>query len=317
MHKRLLRVSPKTVPLYPDALEDFLAVKAAAGRAAVTLADYRRHVAAFFSEEGSPETEADLRRSVLAHMQRRTGMAPASFNLRLSYLRGFFRWCVREGLLVQDPTREVHKRADEGRPRRAAEDTLRRLLDLPDKRTWSGLRDYTLLVFLLDTGARPSEALGLIPADLDLGALQVTIPAGIAKTRRSRVLPVLPVTAAALRKLLAHRPDALSPSMPIFCTAYGLPLGRHGFARRMAAYGRTLGAPVRPYDLRHAFALLFLRGGGDAFALQRMLGHSSLAMTRRYVDLADTDLKRSHDAASPLNRLVGPGGSKLRGPRRP
>ena len=234
------------VPPYPDALEEFLAVKAAAGRASLTLADYRRHVAAFFIQEGCASSEADLRHSLLAHMQRRATMAPASFNLRLAYLRAFFRWCVGEGILVQDPTRGVQKRPDEGRPRRVSEDVLRRLLELPDQRTWAGLRDYTLLLLLLDTGIRPSEALALTPADLDLSARVVTIPAAVAKTRRSRTLPLLPVTATALRHLLAQRPDTLDASVPALCRAYGGPLTRHGLAasRPVQPGPRGSGAPV-------------------------------------------------------------------------
>lgn len=62
---------------------------------------------------------------------------------------------------------------------------------------------------------------------------------------------------------------------------------------------------VRPHKLRHTAAVTFLRGGGDVFALQRILGHSTLAMTRNYVTLTDLDIKTAHMRASPADRLFG------------
>jgi site-specific recombinase XerD len=82
-------------------------------------------------------------------------------------------------------------------------------------------------------------------------------------------------------------------------------------SQRLDRYSRALGVPVRPYDLRHAFALRYLRGGGDAFSLQRLLGHTGLAMTKRYVDLAEADVTAAHERASPVARLVGTGRPRL------
>lgn len=61
-----------------------------------------------------------------------------------------------------------------------------------------------------------------------------------------------------------------------------------------------LGRRVRGYDLRHVFALAFLRRGGNASALQRIMGHRTMDMTRRYVNLVQGDIREMHDKASPL-----------------
>ena len=69
-------------------------------------------------------------------------------------------------------------------------------------------------------------------------------------------------------------------------------------------YAKRMGVKIRPYDLRHTFALQFLRNGGHALALQKMLGHADLTMTKRYVALAQQDIREQHAFASPLNTLL-------------
>lgn len=303
--RALVRVSPAGPVLGPDAVRAFLAVKSAEGRAPSTLRDYEKATRLFFRFAGEPPaTEDELRTKVLAFLQTRASLAPPTYNLSLVYLRGFFRWCISEGLLTSDPTRGIHKRADGGRPRALPEDTLRRLVALPDRTRWAGLRDQALLLLMLDTGIRPSEALGLLPVDVDLVGAGVVVRAAVAKTRRDRALPLSPVTVRALGALLRSRPAQWDVSAPVLAREDGGRLATQGLRERFKLYSRQLGQKVTPYMLRHSFALLYLRGGGDAFSLQRLLGHTGLAMTKRYVELAEADVAAVHARASPVGRLV-------------
>jgi site-specific recombinase XerD len=73
---------------------------------------------------------------------------------------------------------------------------------------------------------------------------------------------------------------------------------------RLEVYARLIGVKFHPYALRHTFATHFLRAGGNALALQKLMGHSTLEMTKRYVHLTAADLKAQHEMASPLNGLI-------------
>jgi len=141
-----------------------------------------------------------------------------------------------------------------------------------------------LILFILDTGICPREALKLRQENFDLGSLEVTVPQGVAKTRKKRTLPLSLFVAREVKRLLALRPLEWQEA-PVFCDFEGKPLSVQAFSWRLRKYSREIGYPVTPYDLRHSFTILSLRNGGNVFALQRTLGHTDLTMTKRYLAL--------------------------------
>lgn len=307
---------PRDKPLWEKWLNDFLLYKEAQGLAERTLKDYTTHVPRFFARyPNCTASQEDLQRACFDYFAQAGKLAPATFNTRRKCLKAFFAWLVQEGRLDFNPVDKIAKRREDNTPRAVPEAVLEKLLSLPDKKSFAGLRDYALLVFTLDTGIRPSEAAGLLPPDFNLPAHEVTIPARVAKTRVSRTLPLMPVTVQAIRKLLATRPESWGDKTPVFCTVDGRPLSRQQWAKRMKEYTQELGYKVRPYDLRHSFAVMYLRHGGHAFGLQRTLGHTTMTMTRRYVELTKQDLKDQHAIASPLNVLL-PKKERAKNPRR-
>lgn len=211
---------------------------------------------------------------------------------------------IAKGLNISLPELLRAAGEDEAKIRAIPTAIIVELLDLPDKSTFAGLRDYALILTQLDTGLRPGEALGLLPAHVELPSTQLTVPAAKAKTRTSRTLPICQATAEAIGALLGARHPEWGPSVPIFCSADGRQLLVGSWSRRLRRLGEELDYTCRPYDLRHTFALEFLRGGGNVFALQRIMGHADLAMTKRYLALVDADLADQHALASPVARLI-------------
>jgi len=176
---------------------------------------------------------------------------------------------------------------------------------MPNQKTFSGLRDFALLLLQLDTGIRTKEALSLLVSDVNLQACEVYVRAENAKTRISRTLPVSSKTAKAIHKLISVRPkDDWREDIPVFCTCEGKKLLGNGWCKRVNRYGEILGAKIYPYQLRHTFALEFLRNGGNSLALQKAMGHADMNMTKRYVSLADSDVKNQHKKASPVLNLM-------------
>lgn len=287
---------------WEEALQEFLFWKQAQGLSQTTLEDYKRYANMFFKRfPGSWQSDA-FRKSVLEYMA--DDIKPATYNLRLIYLRAFFQWCVNEGYLPTNPLKDFKRKKAPGRVVDIAEDTLQKLLTLPDQTNFAGLRDYALILLTLDTGIRPKEAFSLIIDNYDLKRLLVTVPMEVAKTRTERHLPILPTTAQALRKLISVRHPEWKNDVPIFCTSEGETMNRHSWNDRMKLYSNQLETKIRPYDLRHSFALMYLRNGGHAFGLQNTLGHTDIQMTKKYVNLTGQDLRSSHTAASPLNTLI-------------
>lgn len=228
---------------------------------------------------------------------------PSTFNLTLTYLGQFFDLLVDLEEIRVNPYKGIKRRRVSPRKVRLSVDVIRALLGAPDRTTYAGQRDYSLLLLTLDTGVRPGEALSLSLEDVDLEEMEVRVKREVAKDREERRLPISLPTGQALSLLIGVRPFEWRDA-PLFCSYEGDKLDETSWARRMARYSKKIGAKIRPYDLRHAFALLSLQNGSDPWSLQTTLGHSSMSMTRRYLNLLQEDLHRNHQRSSPVLALL-------------
>ncbi len=178
-----------------------------------------------------------------------------------------------------------------------------------DRTTARGRRDYALVAFLYNTGARIQEAL-----DLRAAALQLDRPYQVrllGKGRKERVCPLWPQTAALLRALLAERGVALQADVPVFVNHVGQPLTRYGARHLLARYAAAAAREhpglarkrVHPHILRHSCAVHLLQAGVDLNLIRSWLGHVSLQTTHQY---AEIDLAMKRQA---LERVPALGGS--------
>ena len=165
------------------------------------------------------------------------------------------------------------------------------LLSAPERATAQGRREYALLLFLYNSGARASEAAQLTVADIDWYACCVQI---LGKGRKLRTCPLWPATLDALRALVAER----HCDERVFLNRLGQPVTRSGIhalvkraaARAAAAAPSLTGKTVGPHVIRHSTASHLLRAGVDINTIRGWLGHVSLNTTNIYAEI-DLDTK--------------------------
>jgi integrase/recombinase XerD len=166
-----------------------------------------------------------------------------------------------------------------------------------DNKRPTALRDRAIVMLLLDTGIRAAELCGLTVRDADLANHRVVV---MGKGRKERHIPVSSRTEQAIWRYKAQRGE-LRAGDPLFLSSPGTPMDRSGLYRMVSRLGERAGvAEAYPHRFRHTFAINFLRNGGNVFALQRILGHESLEMVKRYLSLAQMDLDKAHQDASPV-----------------
>ena len=285
--------------------EQFILQKQAEGVAKRTIEDYKYHINNFFKITNAEIYDYEnLDILVKSYFVESAKLAPITFNTRRKILKTFFKWLTVNKYIPQNPMLEIPKRKEDEQPRAIDELTLKDLLTCPNLKTFSGVRDYALIILTMDTGIRPFEATQLTIKEFNLKSFEVFIPAAVAKTRIARTLPLTPITAEAIKNLYAARHPNWNDQIPLFCTENGTLLTRFQWSRRLRQYSEKIGVSVTPYTLRHSFGTIFLRLGGNAFNLQKLMGHTTLTMTRKYIALNQNDLYQQHSIASPVNILV-------------
>ena len=213
---------------------------------------------------------------------------------RLFYVLG------EQGYLAQSPIKahKLHKRQDEGNIKPASIDDLRAFLRGLDKTSYTGLRDYIIVLLILDTGIRTKELLALRHKDYSSENQSITITKVTAKTRRQRMAYLSGSTANALEDFLDRKPKEWEDWL--FPNYEGQQLKVEHLDKAFARHSQECGVKITPYQLRHSFATLFLKSGGDLFSLQHLMGHSDLRMTRRYTELDEDYIEAQHRSFSPI-----------------
>jgi integrase/recombinase XerD len=272
------------------------------GLARNTLDSYQsdlRHCAAWLAGERSEGLLAARRDQLLAYLARsvQAGLRPRTSARRLSTLRQFYRWAVREQLCRQDPTARIESpRLGRPLPKSLSEHEVEALLDAPDTESAEGLRDRSMLEVLYATGLRVSELVGLQPDQLGLNQGLVRV---VGKGGKERLVPLGDEAVVWLRRYLAEsRPVLLDgkPGDQLFATRRGAGMTRQAFWYRIKkhAAGAGIQADLSPHTLRHAFATHLVNHGADLRVVQLLLGHSSLSTTQIYTHVARERLQALH-----------------------
>ncbi len=225
----------------------------------------------------------------------------SSIARKLSTLRSFFKYLVREQMIGSNPAKPVSTpRVEKLLPTVLTVDEAFRLVESPSRAEESReaeLRDRALLELLYSSGIRVSELVGLNRnrVDFELGIVRV-----MGKGRKERIVPVGAKAVEALKSYLSLR-RMRDEDSPLFLNLRGGRLGARSVARLVKKYAKqsALFRRISPHSLRHTFATHLLDAGADLREIQEMLGHASLSTTQRYTHLSLGRLMEVYDKAHP------------------
>ena len=286
-----------------ETFSDFIISKKTKGLAEKTLQSYQSQFQAVARHMDVKMDIAMLQKADLDAMiisMRDAHLSPNSINSYTRTLKSFFSWCNEQGITrlniplykAEETVKETYSDAE-----------LAALLKKPDirKATFAEYRDWVIINFLLNCGSRAATVRAIQIRDVDLDGGMVFYRH--TKNRKAQVIPLCSAMVAILREYLRHRGGEAADYL--FCTETGSQLTENGLRQSIARYNTRRGVQKTSIHLfRHTFARKYLIDcGGDAFTLQKLLGHSTLAMTKHYCAIFDADLTKNYDNFSPLAQL--------------
>ena len=230
------------------------------------------------------------------------GLAPRSVQRRLSAVRSFLNFLIREGILNRNCALEV--RAPKGARRLPVTldaDTMARLLEIPADDPLA-TRDRAIMELLYSSGLRLAELVGLNLQDLNAADRTVRV---LGKGSKTRVIPVGRKALSALSAWLKQRQSLVrDDAQAVFVGSTGRRLGPRAVQKRVAYWALRQGLPmhVHPHLFRHSFASHLLESSGELRGVQELLGHADIATTQVYTHLDFQHLARIYDATHPRAR---------------
>jgi integrase/recombinase XerD len=210
-----------------------------------------------------------------------------TLNRKLSSVNAFFDFCYKNQFL-QEKTKLKFSKIPKLLPKFLSYKEIMNALELIDRSSWIGLRDYALILFLYATGTRISECLALRREDIDGDWLHIRH----AKGEKERIVPIANIAKKAIDAYLI---EMKSQKEFVWFNYKG------GSLSRISAYKITqkyLG--VSPHVLRHSYATSLITGGADLRVVQELLGHSSLLTTQIYTHIQKQDLKETVEVCHPM-----------------
>jgi integrase/recombinase XerD len=227
---------------------------------------------------------------------------PRSIGRLVASLRRFYRYCLREHLIEEDPTLQIESpKLPRSLPKSLNEQEVEDLLNAPDIDQPIGLRDRAMLELLYASGLRVSELVSIQVNEVSTqdGVVRVT-----GKGSKTRLVPMGEEAADWIVRYLKYsRPEILQKKMSdaLFVTTRAGAMTRQAFWYLIKRYAVQAGIdkPMSPHVLRHAFATHLLNHGADLRVVQMLLGHSDISTTQIYTHVARERLKNLHSVHHP------------------
>ena len=310
-----MKITMKTSKTTAECFEDFIISKRAQGIADKTITTYQSQFRAVSNHLDATVPIEDLTKSDLDSMvasMRNSNLATNSISSYVRILRVFLSWCNEENI-----TRLNMKayKGEETLKETYSDNELQKLLKKPNMRKcrFSEYRTWVIINLLLNNGCRAATVRNIKNGDVDLGNFVIYLRH--TKNKKSQVIPLCNELCGILKEYMRIRGGGADDYL--FPNENGEQLKEYALGNSIARYNNRRGVQKTSiHAFRHTFARKYLIDcGGDAFTLQRLLGHSTLEMTKHYCAIFDADIVKNYDNFSPLAQLKS-SSSKIKIPKK-
>ena len=300
--KRKISLNPSDSTTIEGLFQQFLSASTARGLSAKTIKTYKSHLHCIAKHLDITLPVTQLNKSVLNQMissMRQSGLSSNSISSYVRAFKSFLTWCREEG--YTNVTIPTFKQKDTIKETYSDEE-LRKLLEKPKANcSFCEYRNWMIVQFLLNSGCRAATIRNIQNRDVDLDSRQVTFR----HTKNGHIL-VIPLCSSLVTRLRGYMQIRKGePEDYLFCDEYGKMLTENALRLAITRYNKQRGVSKTSIHMfRHTFARKYLMDcGGNAFTLQKLLGHATLEMTKHYCAIFNSDIINGFDNISPLEQF--------------
>ena len=297
---KIMLISGATIE---ETFNDFILSRKIKGLAEKTIESYQHQFKAVSKHLDVSKSVLSLQKKDLEEMiisMRESNLSSNTINTYTRMLKSFFSWCNEED--ITDVNIKLYK-CEETIKETYSDMELDKLLKKPDMRKsdFSEYRNWVIINFLMNSGSRAATIRAIQNRDVDLENGIVFYRHN--KNKKVQSIPLCSPMISILREYMKIRKG--NDTDYLFCNQYGEHLSESALRQSIVRYNHSRGVQKTSIHLfRHTFARKYLIDcGGDAFTLQKLLGHSTLKMTKHYCNIFDADLTKNFDNYSPLAQL--------------
>lgn len=303
MKHRIRRSATKTEMPIEEAFNEFITEKEAQQRSKATIVNYRQSYDYFMAFHGFDD-ETLINAVKASHFfqwmntLRLDGVRHTSINHYLRDVRVFFYWAMDKGY-IENGFNIPLVEGQEELPKMFSDEDIAILLEKPKAgESFSNWRNWAIVNWVLATGNRAASIVDIKTGSVDYKKKEITL--GHTKNKKAQVIPLSP----ALETVLKEYTRKFEITNWLFPNIGDEQLTTGALQHSFARYCKDRGVErTNIHGLRHNYSKMFIRNGGSPIALQQMLGHATLDMTRHYIKLFSEDLKEGYEAYSPLDTL--------------
>lgn len=308
--KRVVKRSADAYKITLDeAFYDFIQEKKARSLANSTIGNYEQSYDYFCKSANYDKntlTDEVNQSAIFAFInsQKLNGVQASSINHYLRDLRTFLYWCMDPTRAYIEPPFKIKEVEKQEEPLKLySDDEIEALLEKPSKREdYPAWRTWAIVNWVLATGNRAGTICDVKIEDINFAHKEITLRH--TKNKKAQIIPLSSSLETCIKEFIRMWRKDQDPDAWLFANYGNDHLSTNALRLSFSRYCKKRGVDkTNIHGLRHNFAKLWVKNNGNMFTLQKILGHSSLAMTRRYVKLFSEDLKEDYDKYSPLDTI--------------